>query len=728
MEYNEEDADTGATEDVRVGDNDEDLLRRLKTWEKRARLHWSKWRQEARMCYNFVAGEQWSSDDKVALLDQMRVPIVFNRTGPMVDAVTGAEVLNRQEVRYSPVEMGDVKTNEIISAANDWVRDQTDSEDEESDAFSDTVVCGMGWTETRMDYEEDPEGLIRIERVDPLEMWCDPATKKRNLTDAKYVFRGRYRDRTDLPKNWREKIGSRGTEGGDMNAMGQTGPGDDYEEGEDETDTDGTGDKHKVWIQHFQWWDLEDAYRIQDPTSQQMATLDKQQYKDLTAQYLALGMRPPPAAKIQVRKYREAFVGGGRLLETKEVACNRFTFNCITGKRDRNKNIWYGIVRAMMDPQMWANKWLSQILHVLNTSASGGLMVEEGAVNNYRELLDSWAKPNSIVEFKQGALIGGKVQERTASNYPQGLDRLLEFAIGSMPQVTGINMEMLGLVERDQPGVLEAQRKKAGYAILAVFFDSLRRYRKRQGRVQLDYITKYLSDGRLIRIVGDDGIQQYVPLLRDPEFKKYDVIVDEAPMSANQKEMVWQMMVQMMPILRDTGAPTEIWSELLRYSPLPSAVSEKITQILQEQGKPDPEQQQLQQQMVIGEVKKIHSEAAKNETQAMLNAAKAQSEGAAQQLPDGQFELNQAKGQAELMRAQGQVQTEQEKAGVERAKAMREMMEGATQAQQNRAEQLATLMRARSQVQVDEARAEAVKRPPSPPGSASQSRSRADTR
>lgn len=576
-------------------DEDSDLLRRLTRWERAARTHRSKWREEARLCYDFVAGHQWTSDDKASLLEQMRQPVTFNRVAPMVDAVTGAEILNRQEVRYSPREVGDVQVNEIITAADEWARQLADTEDEESDSFADCVICGEGWTETLMDYTEDPEGRIIDDRVDPLEMWPDATARKRCYADGRYVIRARWRDKDDLPKKWKAKLpGDSASQQATVDEMqtGWTGPKDDYQREDEPAQKDQPeADKRRVWIRHIQWWDKEPAWRIADPMSGSVRTVEEDELRQIVRMFLSQGMRPPKAVKIEQKKYYEAFLCGNVILETGPIAANAFTLKCITGKRDRNAGTFYGVVRAMIDPQMWGNKFFVQIMHILNTAAKGGLMYEADAFENPRKAIEDWPKPDASIEMTAGSLSGAKpkVQERQPAVFPAGTEKMMEFAISNLPQTSGIPLEMLGLVERDQANVLEQGRKKAGYALLAVFFDSLRRYRKMKGRLRLYFIQNYLSDGRLIRIKGKDSTAQYIPLVRQKDTAVYDVIVDDAPMSPNQKEAVWGMMMAMMPMLTKLQVPPDVWSIMLEYSPLPSSVSSQIREALQkQQAQPPP--------------------------------------------------------------------------------------------------------------------------------------------
>src|SRR5436190_990043 len=95
--------------------------------------------------------------EKQELRDMNRPIIVMNRVEPIIDSVSGSEVANRQEVQFIPRQQGAVQVNEVLTSAAKWFRDQCDAEDEESDAFREMVVCGMGWTETRLDYEDDPD-------------------------------------------------------------------------------------------------------------------------------------------------------------------------------------------------------------------------------------------------------------------------------------------------------------------------------------------------------------------------------------------------------------------------------------------------------------------------------------------------------------------------------------------------------------------------------------------
>ncbi len=83
--------------------------------------------------------------------------------------------------------------------------------------------------------------------------------------------------------------------------------------------------------------------------------------------------------------------------------------------------------------------------------------------------------------------------------------------MGGMREVTGVNVEFLGQTDKVQPGVVEAMRTKAGLVILAPWFDAMRLYMKRQGRLLGEFINTYIADGRWIRISGLDNMQPPAP-------------------------------------------------------------------------------------------------------------------------------------------------------------------------------------------------------------------------
>jgi hypothetical protein len=564
----------------------------------------TKWRKEAIEDFAFEAGDQLTDDDKKILQDAGRPVVIFNRVGVTVDSVAGQEVANRQEVQFIPRTEGDVKVNELLTSAAKWFRQQCDAEDEESDAFRDTVVCGMGWTETRLEYEENPRGEPKIDRIDPLQMVWDSSAKKRNLRDMRRVFHIRRNVPIDEARALCPGDKANPFTDADYNATWVEAIDDDngadphHEDGKHYNKDEKPGEDAEegtVTMIRAQWWERVPVWLMVDPADQSgenIKTLTKEEFEELGEKYKIAGVPMPRAVKSTRKVYRQAYLGNV-LLEIGDAPCkDHFSFQCMTGKRDRNKNTFFGIVRAMKDPARWSNKWMSQTMHIMNTSAKGGIAVErEQFFDNDAEGETSWAHNDQVTFLKPGALgANPKMMQKPVSQFPEASFNLMQFAVASLPQVSGVNADALGMqTNAGQAAALDRQRKQSVMIILQPLFDGLRRYRKTQGRVMLYLITNFLSDGRLIKIEGEENAQ-YVPLIKQAD-AQYDVIVDEAPTSANQKEATWDILQQLLPVIGKM-LPPPVWMALMKYSPLPTSAQGEIKKALDQAGQqPDPEQQ-----------------------------------------------------------------------------------------------------------------------------------------
>lgn len=600
----------------------------LKAWVSADWQAVSKWREAAEGEYAFKDGHQWTEEEKAKLEENSRVPVVFNRVQVILASVSGSEINNRTEVRFIPREIGDAKPNEILTAGAEWFRDEANAEDEESQAFEDTLVCGIGWTETLLDYTSDSDGAPRVVRIDPLEMCWDAHAHRKGLQDATRAARVRQipvseaidmfpdADVATINADW---ISAEVTEGEEHNNL----IGDQYKSGRK---GDGQDDPATVTVVQVQWRERVRSVEYVDPQSGERKEMPKADW-DKLAKVMPVDIAIPNRP---VTRYvwKQAFLGRDGILLENQPCKDGCTFKAITGNYDRKEKRFYGLLRVMMDPQKYANKWLSQTLHIINANAKGGVMYEDGAVEDARAFEEGWAAADSATKVKNGALSGGKIQPKPQAQMPAAMMQLTQFAIETIRDTSGVSLELMGMADRQQAGVLEYQRKQASMTTLATYFDSLRFYRKMQGEVILTFLRDHIAPtGRLVRIVKE-GLQQYVPLATETGTRKYDVVVDDSPAAPNEKERTWAVMERLMPIMEQAGMGLEDWADVLDYSPLPSSFSEKLRAKAAEQ-KNNP-QANVQEQMAVADaqanVAKTQSETEENKAQAMLYTVQAQKE------------------------------------------------------------------------------------------------------
>jgi hypothetical protein len=594
----------------------------------------SKWREQATEDLGFVAGEQLTEEDKQLLDEQGRPHIVFNRVETILKAIAGMEINGRHEIQFLPRNNEDTEVNEVLSAGSKWMADGCDAEDEQSEAFQNALITGIGVAEARFSFEDEPEGSYVEEQIDCREFVWDRTARKKNLRDARRMARLRrmplsdamdlfpgktkleidavWANNTYLDKKTLKSIEEKRIRDGN--------------DSEDEFD-----DRNEVTVVVIQWREKEIYYRVADVATNTIQEFSEAEHNLMQARLGMMAQKSGNQIALHSRKatrwaYYQAFLGNEKLLDPVAPApCGKqFSWGVITGAYDAKKRMWYGLVRVMRDPQMWANKFMSQIMQIMNSTAKGGILAEGDAFDDQKEAEESYAQPEAITWMAPGALSGQKpkIMPKPGQGDASAYVNLLQFAISSIKDVTGINLELLGQQDQNQPGILEHMRKQAGMTVLATMFDSLRGFLKIIGDKRLFYLQKRVPVGTFMNVVGGNN-PRVVQLAQEHKTGRYSVIVDDAPTSPNQKEANWAVIQPMLVAFKDQlmGNP-EILAMILEYSPLPSQLVGAVKKAIL-QAKQDPQEAQYAETMKQLAIGKLTAEINKDQSIAEMNNAKA---------------------------------------------------------------------------------------------------------
>lgn len=313
-----------------------------------------------------------------------------------------------------------------MNALYDYHRDHENADQIETEQDADMMINGYGATETDLSYivgnaSTNPNGDILKVRLDPLKVGWDPNARGKNLLDARWAY---YFEDYDLKEALTLFQGS--TE-------------DDFQQVSD-TEYNDTGyvynpygglydrikldadvvewanpDQDLVRVYNHQWMEYETFYKVYNPLYAVADPMDAMFIK-AKLEVIADKIKQPSPDGIELRDmfdfdplseelilddrtkgmfvkefgdlanpipfkrkcFYTAVLSGKHIFTVfKSVSQQGFSIRFKTGIWNNTDKFWAGMVNAMIEPQKYRNKALTEILFTIAANSKGGVMVEE---------------------------------------------------------------------------------------------------------------------------------------------------------------------------------------------------------------------------------------------------------------------------------------------------------------------------------------------------------------
>lgn len=605
---------------------------------------------------------QWTQND-FEYQRKRDMPIAeVNRVSPVIRAISGFEIQNRREVTFSAKRTTSEDADDFSRISGHgyrWIMNDAGVEYENSRAAKDSLICGVGFVHSRIAYERNLNGDVEVCRVFPGFVFWDSAARAKNLKDSNWISVVSVRDKS-------------------AEGMGEDEEGDNAEVG---VSTLGSADEQvlrffsytnvadsDLLVEHdYQWRQKEPVVRIKNPIAERT---DLHQLESVMAQY---GMEGNPVAQYfstflkdygidiedgvwffdqaDYRKFKQEIEGHNQMLEqmgimpieitrtplrqkrytyyratisrnaiqdiSKSVSQERFATQAITFEYSETDQMYCGLVRHMKSPQRLLNQTISDIQTYIRTNPRGGVILEEGATDDMEGFAETYTFGQDVTFVSSGALSGGKLMPKPVSPLAQGVLEMLSYCGDAIMQAAGVTPEFMGqMTSKDMTGVLQAQVIRQTLTMLAEFQDAMGQHIKEQARLFVDFLRVLAEneDGRSLRAAGDD---EPVELLYDKMLLEYDVEVSESAQLPNEKRRTYEMLWDYaMKVMQAGGNAVPIAMVALEYSDFDKDKRQQILQAMQPPP-PDPEEQAVQRNLIIGQTQDLFASARKKTADAI---------------------------------------------------------------------------------------------------------------
>lgn len=621
----------------------------------------------------FYTGEaQWDPAVKAKLEKEGRPALTFNKILAVINTAMGDQLRRNLQASFKPRRNASREVAKVLNKLAMQVLHANQYKYTEMQVMADGIIQDRGYFDVRMDFSDHLQGEVEITSLDPLHVVLDPDGCEYDPNTWNEVIVTRWMSLDEIEGKYgkakADELRNRASEGALQsydtvhfereNTFGAEANGIDrsvvYSDGTDSRDIRTV---RVVERQHYQWT-MERMFV--DPESGDMAEVpsgwsDKRMKAFAAKNNLTLHKR-------NGRRVRWTVSADHVLLYDDWSLYRTFTVVPFFPYFRRGKP--FGMVANLVDPQEHLNKSRSQELHIVNTTANSGWMVEEGTLTNMTadDLEARGAETGLVLEFARGANAPQKISPNTV---PTGLDRISEKADIAIREISGVNDGMLGFTAPTVSGVALDRKTTQGQVQLEVPSTHLERSRTMVVRKILELVQDFYTEERAVTITFDHNPMQDEEtvlintldaagtLINDVTAGEYEVVISTTPARENYDEGQFADLLDMR--MNGIAIPDPI---IIRHSNLANRdeIADEVEKLLGQAEPSEQElelmqvQQQLQIQTVQAELQKLQAQAENLQTSSALNMAKASQLAGGNDSPELQFQRDQLESQIRLKR------------------------------------------------------------------------------
>lgn len=617
-----------------------------------------KYVEEAKLFDEYYRGEQWEEEVVQRLESEGRPHQTINMVLSTVNAMLGQQIRSREEIFAKPMGKGATEgTAEALSALFHQIAANNKSKWNETQVFADGLIEDRGYFDIRIDFSDNIHGEVREIVLSPRDVLLDPSATEYDPSTWNEVIVTRWMTPDEIGvlygEEYAEKLrltNARDSLGYDSIELDVQSFGKDVFPGVFVPDTDEEARRvRRVRVVERQYRKLTRRRYFVDAINGDTRPVpdawDDARVADFAVRFQLEVMEKPE------RRIRWTTTGDNCLLYDNWSLYNRFTVVPFFPYFRRGRPI--GVVRNLVSPQDTLNKVISQELHVVNTTANSGWIFESGSLVNMdaTELEAAGAKTGLILEIARGTEnVPVKIQP---NQIPSGLAQISAKAENHLRTISGLPDGFMGTSKREVSGVAVAEQRQGGINQMEVVLDNLDKTRHYRAELILDLVQQFYTEERVVRIVGfdDDGNEQATEvrlnstgpageIVNDLTIGEYEISIVSTPQADSTEDSIFAQAMQM----REAGVmiPDFVVIENSRLRNK-REVSNYVKR-LQNMAEPTPEEiqkammlEQLNLQLLEGQVREIMSKVAINEAKAQLAAAQAQAAGMQPQLDQQRF-------------------------------------------------------------------------------------------